>query len=236
MTLPLISCVIPVFNGERYLGEALDSALAQTHSPLEIIVVDDGSTDGTAEVVGRYAGRIEYLKQPNLGYEAAKDSGIRLARGEFIAFLDADDVWHPAKLAIQVARMRSRPELDLCFTRFRNFWMPDLAEEEQRYRRSSLAQPQASWSISTLLARRSAFERFGVFHDDRRALENMTWFLRAAQRGAVIEVLADILMDRRFNVESFTRRGQKAFFDNFLPILKEWRDYRRRTGFYIKGQ
>ena len=223
----LISCIVPVYNGERYLREALDSISGQTYRPLEIIVADDGSTDGTAEIAKDYGQNITYLHQTNRGYWAAKNLGLTATHGAFIAFLDADDLWHPEKLVRQIARMQEA-ELDLCFTRFENFWMPELAEEERRYRGQFLSQPQSAWSISTLLARRLVFERFGNFHDGSRGLENMTWFLRAAARGAVIEVLADILMYRRFNVESFTRRGRAEVFDNFLPILKEWRDYQRQ--------
>jgi glycosyltransferase involved in cell wall biosynthesis len=224
----LISCIIAVYNGERYLRETLDSILAQTYQPLQIIVADDGSIDGTAKVAADYGDRITYLRQSNKGYAAAKNLGLSAAKGDFIAFLDADDLWHLEKLARQMARLRERPEVDLCFTRFENFWMPELAEEERRYRGQFLSQPQSAWSISTLLARRSVFLRFGDFQDSSRGLENMTWFLRASARGAVIEVLADILMYRRFNMESFTRRGRAEVFDNFLPILKEWRDYQRQ--------
>jgi glycosyltransferase involved in cell wall biosynthesis len=103
MTAPLISCVVPVFNGERYLGEALDSILAQTYRPLELLVVDDGSTDGTAALVTRYRDQIRPLFQPNAGQAAARNLGLSVARGEFVAFLDADDLWHPEKLARQMA-------------------------------------------------------------------------------------------------------------------------------------
>jgi glycosyltransferase involved in cell wall biosynthesis len=224
----LISCIIPVYNGERYLRESLDSLSAQTYRPLEIIVADDGSTDGTPKVAQSYGQGITYVQQANRGYWAAKNLGLGAAHGEFVAFLDVDDLWHPEKLARQIARLRERTVIDLCFTRFQNFWMPELAEEEQRYEGQFLSQPQSAWSISTLLVRRAVFERFGDFHDGTRGLENMTWFLRAAAQGAMIEVMPDILMRRRFNVESFTRRDRAEVFDNFLPILKEWRDYQRR--------
>jgi glycosyltransferase involved in cell wall biosynthesis len=226
----LISCIVPVYNGERYLSEALDSISAQTYRPLEIIVADDGSTDRTAEVAESYGRPIIYVRQTNLGYWAAKNLGLSAAHGDLIAFLDVDDLWHPEKLARQRARLRERAEIDLCFTRFENFWMPELADEERRYRGQFLSQPQSAWSISTLLARRAVFERLGDFHDGARGLENMTWFLPAAGQGAVIEVMPDILMRRRFNVESFTRRAREEVLDNFLPILKEWRDFQRGKG------
>jgi glycosyltransferase involved in cell wall biosynthesis len=225
----LISCIVPVFNGERYLGEALDSILAQTYRPLKIIVADDGSTDGTAKLAAGYGERITYLRQSNQGYAAAKNLGLSAAEGDFIAFLDADDLWQPEKLARQMARLQERPDIDLCFTRYENFWMPELAEEEHHYRGHPLSEPQSAWSISTLMMHRVVFERFGNFQDGTRGLENMTWFLRASGRGAFIEVLSDILMYRRFNAESFTR-DHARLFDNFFPILKEWRDYQRRRG------
>src|SRR5712692_4526575 len=98
MKSALISCIVPVFNGERYLGETLDSILAQTYRPLEIIVVDDGSTDGTPAVANGYSEFIRYLWQANAGEAAARDQGLKVAQGELMAFLDADDLWHPKKL------------------------------------------------------------------------------------------------------------------------------------------
>jgi len=94
----LISCIVPVFNGERYVSEALDSILAQTYRPLEIIVADDGSIDGTAAVVASYGEQVIYLRQAN-AEPAARNLGLSAARGEFVAFLDAVDLWHPEKLA-----------------------------------------------------------------------------------------------------------------------------------------
>ncbi len=226
MSDSLISCIVPVFNGERYIGAALESIFNQTYHPLQVIVADDGSTDHTIDAIAGYRDRITFLRQTNLGYAAAKNLALSNAQGDFIAFLDADDFWRPDKLTTQMARMREHPGIDLCFTRYENFWMPELAEEERRYRGRPLSQPQSAWSISTLLARRTAFERFGNFQDGVRPLENMTWFLRASAAGAVIETLTEVLSYRRFNVESFTR-DRARFLENFLPILKEWRNYQR---------
>jgi glycosyltransferase involved in cell wall biosynthesis len=224
---PLISCIIPVFNGERYLGESLDSVFNQSYRPLQVIVVNDGSTDQTTEIARSYGNRLILLQQPNRGSAAAKNHGIRAAEGKYIAFLDADDLWHSEKLARQMTRLRNRVEITLCFTRFQNFWMPELAEEEHRYRNSRLSQPQSAWSIGTLLTRRSAFEEFGEFDDGLRGNENMMWFLRAARRGAVIDVIPDVLMSRRYHSGNDSRRGNRYLQDLLLPIFKEWRDYRR---------
>jgi glycosyltransferase involved in cell wall biosynthesis len=122
----VVSCIVPVYNGERYLAEALESILGQTYRSLEVIVVDDGSTDGTAAVLATYRQRITCLHQTNAGHAAARNRGLAVARGEFVAFLDADDLWHPEKLARQMARFQARPELDASVTHVQNFWMAEL--------------------------------------------------------------------------------------------------------------
>ena len=226
MDAPLISCIVPVFNGERYLPETLESVLAQTYRRREIILVDDGSTDGTAAVANSYRGRIRYIRQPNAGEAAARNRGLSMAGGEFVAFLDADDVWHPEKLERQIARFRERPELHLCFTQFRNFWVAEAVEEERRYRNGPLSEVQSGWSICTLLAPMRVFSEHGEFIRNGVPMsESMIWFLRAARRGAVIDVLPEILMHRRLHATNASRTNA---LDSLFPIVKEWRDYQRR--------
>ena len=104
---PLISCIIPVYNGQRFLAESLDSIFAQTYRPLEVIVCDDGSTDGTAHVAAEYPQPLVYIHQPNQGSPRARNCGIRAAKGDFLAFLDADDLWRSEKLTRQMARFQA---------------------------------------------------------------------------------------------------------------------------------
>jgi glycosyltransferase involved in cell wall biosynthesis len=229
MTWPLISCIVPVYNGERYLAETLDSILAQTHQPLEVLVINDGSTDRTATVAASFGPRVQYCWQENVGEAAARNRGLSMAHAEFLAFLDADDLWHPEKLARQIAQFQEKPEIDLCFTSFQNFWIPELAAEAQRYQGSPLSQPQSAWSTSTVLARRSAFARFGKFVDDgslTAGSESMIWFLRAHEEGAVSVVLPEVLMYRRMHTANCSRTN---LLEAFFPILKEWRDFQRRS-------
>ena len=116
----LVSIIIPAYNAERFIAETLASARTQTHGNLEIIVVDDGSTDGTASIVEEIASvdrRVQLLRQPNGGVAAARNLGIERARGEFIAPLDADDIWHPQKIARQIAAMRAAgPKVGMVYT------------------------------------------------------------------------------------------------------------------------
>jgi glycosyltransferase involved in cell wall biosynthesis len=194
---------------------------------VEILVVDDGSTDGTPEVADRYGAQVRYFRQENRGSASAKNRGLNAARGDFVAFLDADDVWHAEKLARQRRWLGDRRGLVLCFTSFQHFWMSELLEEAERNRGGPLSEPCSAWSISTLLAPREAFDRLGQFQDGLRGNENMLWFLAAATAGATIEVLPDILMQRRFHRENDTRKSPEHLRDLFLPIVRAWRDYRR---------
>jgi len=113
---PLVSAVVPAYNAERYIAEAIDSALAQTYEPMEVIVVDDGSTDSTARKVAGYAGKVRYVHQENAGCGPARNTGVAEAGGEFIAFLDADDLWLPEKTDMQMRLFESEPALGLVFT------------------------------------------------------------------------------------------------------------------------
>jgi glycosyltransferase involved in cell wall biosynthesis len=226
---PLVSCVIPVFNAARFLEETLASVFAQTHPAVEVIAVDDGSTDGSAEVLARHAGRVTCLRQANRGEAAARNAGLAAANGAFIAFLDADDLWAPDKITRQLARLREEPGIDLSFTAFRNFWMPEVESEAQHFADHALSRPSYSWSVCTLVAPRQVFARFGPFDEQLRSLPNMTWFVRAAGRGARVDVLREVLMRRRLHDANATRAATGLDPDEFLPLLKAWRDLRRDT-------
>ncbi len=229
MNSPLVSCVVPVFNGERYLREALDSILAQTYRPLEIIVADDGSTDETPKIVAAFGNRLRYLRQGNQGPAAARNLGIRAATGEFIAFLDADDLWHAEKLERQMARFQVRPELDYCVTYTQNFWVLELRLEAERYRRNRVAQPLPGYVTQTLFARRAVFDSVGLFNTALAHGDSTEWFLRAAEHGAVMELLPQVLTRRRLHSENRSRLRASDSREEFLRIVKSSLDRRRRS-------
>src|SRR4051812_26931964 len=112
---PLISVIIGVFNGEPYLREAIESVLAQTYSPVELIVVDDGSEDATGALATGFGRRLHYVRQPNGGMGAARNTGLSLATGDYLAFLDADDRFLPDKLERQMAVFEADPSVDMVF-------------------------------------------------------------------------------------------------------------------------
>jgi glycosyltransferase involved in cell wall biosynthesis len=116
VSAPLVSVVVPVYNGAKYLRQALDSALGQTYQPLQVVVVDDGSSDGSWEVMLSYGGRVRSLRQDNAGVAEARNAGIQASYGELIAFLDQDDWWLPGKVEKQVASFRSEERVALVHT------------------------------------------------------------------------------------------------------------------------
>jgi glycosyltransferase involved in cell wall biosynthesis len=229
MNSPLITCIIPVFNGERYLREALDSVFAQTYRSLDVVLVDDGSTDNTAAIAATYDDRVRYVHQNNLGPPAARNMGIRAARGEFIAFLDADDLWHPEKLERQIARFQARPELGYCVTYCQNFWIPDLQAEAEKYREHRVAQPLPGYVTQTLFARAAVFDSVGLFNVALAHGDSTEWFLRAAQKGTVMELLPDVLSYRRLHSENRSRLLASNSREEFLHIVKMSLDSRRLT-------
>ncbi|WP_421622120.1 glycosyltransferase [Alkalilimnicola ehrlichii] len=121
---PLVSVVMPAYNASAYIRQAIDSVLAQDYPAVELIVVDDGSTDDTVARVQAYGDRVRLLTQANQGSGAARNQGLEAARGEYIAFLDSDDVWLPGKLTAQVAYLERHPDVDLVYSRWQT-WRPE---------------------------------------------------------------------------------------------------------------
>ena len=225
----LISCIVPVFNGERYLGEALESILAQSYRPLEVLVADDGPTDATAAVAARYGEQVRYLCQPTAGPAAARNLGLSAAGGEFVAFLDQDDLWHPEKLARQMSRFQARPTLDVCVAHVRMFWISELREEAARYRHHWRAQAVPGYTTGTLLARRRLFDTVGRFNPSLWFSDASDWFLRAAERGAIMDLLPDVLTFHRVHHDNLSRRLAAASRAEYVGIVKASLDRRRRS-------
>jgi len=230
----LISCIIPVYNGERYLREALDSILAQTYRPLEIIIADDGSADGTAVIAADYGNQVRYLFQSNAGTAAACNSGLRVAQGEFIAFLAVDDLWHPEKLARQMSRFRSRPDLDLCVCHVQNFWEPELQEEAKRFRNHRISKPLPGYVPQALLAKRAVFDAVGDFDSELRHADSTDWFVRAMEQGAATELMPEVLVSRRLHGFNLSRRMASASRQEYLQIVKTILNRRRQKAITVE--
>jgi glycosyltransferase involved in cell wall biosynthesis len=205
---PLVSVVIPVYNGEQYLAEAIDSAFAQEYRPLEIVVVDDGSTDGSADIARSYAD-VRYIHRPNGGPAAARNSGIAASAGEFIAFLDHDDVWAPNKLSIEVELLVKYTHLGCIMSRAQLF-LED-RKEWPAWVTLGLEGPTTLTHLqSALVVRRDVFNRVGLFDEDYRVAEDTEWLLRASDADIEMTYMTRALMRRRVHGGNLSYRQDLA--------------------------
>jgi glycosyltransferase involved in cell wall biosynthesis len=225
----LVSCIVPVYNGERYISEALDSIVAQTYRPIEIIVADDGSTDGTAAVVAEYGREIRFVSQSTAGPAATRNLGLGAVNSDFVAFLDADDLWHLEKLDRQMKRFTELPELEISITHVQLFWVNELSGEKEYYKNHLRTEPVPGYTSGTLLARRRVFEKVGKFNTDLWFGDATDWFMRAREKSAFIEVLPDVLTYHRMHPKNLTRRRSEESRDEFLRIVKDSLERRKRN-------
>lgn len=224
----MISCIIPVFNGARYLGEAINSVLQQSYRPIEIIVVDDGSTDDTAAVARAYGDQIRYVRQANAGPAAARNHGVALASGQWIAMLDADDLWHPAKLARQMSYFEQDSELAVCATLVRNFWSPDVEAPPPSTYHPRLFEPWSGGG-SMLLAQRDVFETVGRFNTELLCSDDGEWWSRMVASGVRRTVIPEVLVFRRLHDANLTRREATRSEQELLELVKVRLDLRRKA-------
>lgn len=228
---PLVSIIIPAYNAAAYLPDSLRCVLGQTHPHVEAIVVDDGSTDGTAALLAEWAGRelrVRAVHQANQGLPSARNSGLRVARGEYIAFLDADDVIDPEKVARQLEHLQAHPDLDLVYS---DYQMADerLRPLESRtigVKRQPLRDVYAYTNLFPVMAallRRSLVERVGDFDPALRACEDWDYWVRCAAVGR-FGYLPGVTSTYRMHgsqmhrdLNYMLRYARQAAAKNFLP-------------------
>jgi glycosyltransferase involved in cell wall biosynthesis len=223
-----ITCIIPVHNGENYLAEAIQSVLDQTVSVYEIIVVDDGSTDGTSDVVATFASPVRLVRHARaLGPAAARNRGIEEAEGDFVTFLDHDDLWVPHKVESQLNAFRVDPELDFCVGKVQNFWMPEVQHEAERFEGHFRSGPIPGYVSCTLMVRKPFLDRIGRFNTNIAHADDTDWFLRARTAGAKELLLDDVLLRRRLHTTNRSRVRAGNSRDEYLAMLKARMDARR---------
>ena len=206
MVNPKVSVIIPAYNAEKFVKEAVDSALAQTYPDCEVIVVNDGSTDGTENVLRPYidARKIVYISQINKGLAGARNAGIRAARGEYIALLDSDDLFLPEKIARQLRALQEHSEYGVCYCDLLHF--SDSRAPRQFYHHrytypsgdvfAPLLHKQFINPLA-VFARRDVFEKYGYFDESLRRSEDWDLWLRLAHAGVKFFYLDEVLAHYR---------------------------------------
>ncbi len=222
---PKISIIIPVRNGENYLAEALESALDQTYPNKEIVVVDDGSTDGTREIVERFS--VRSLHQDPRGVGAARNRGVTHAAGEYLAFLDHDDLWEKTKLTAQMTLLLEKKSDPLVFAQVRPFLCSTLTEDERRA--ISVNEAIVPGYISgTLLLSQKRFREIGPFSETGHVGEFIEWYARALDRNLPIAMLQKVALYRRIHRSNMGRKPDLHPKTGYLKTLKLRLDQKKR--------
>ena len=221
----LVSVVVGAFNAAPYIGETIESVLAQTHRPLELIVVDDGSDDGTGDVVQRYGDAVQLLRQERQGNGGARNSGVARAQGPYLAFLDADDRFTPTKVAHQLALLDADPGLDMVFGHVREFLSPELTAAERAAVREPA--PESPWAAPNLmLIRRESYDRVGGFSTSLRVGVTVDWYARAVDAGLRYAILPEVVLERRLHTANNGTR-EAAARSQYVHVVKEALERRR---------
>lgn len=217
--LPLVTVIIPVYNGGKFLEEALQSVFDQTYQNMEIIVVDDGSTDNSADIAQRYPG-VNYIYQENQGVSVARNTAITKAKGEFIAFLDSDDFWMPDKLSIQIEYMLRNPEFRITTTDKTNFLEPG-TQLPNHLKQIDNWETMEENIPSTMVVHHSVFKEIGNYSPDYRASEDIEWIWRATDASISIKKVEKNLVRRRLHGSNLSWVMVKDHKTNLMRILRE---------------
>ncbi len=197
MAATLVSAIMPVYNGEAFLRAALDSLLAQDYERFEVVVCDDGSTDGTAEILATYPA-ITVVRQENAGAAAARNTAIAASSGELLAFFDSDDLWPPSRLTQQVEFLRDHPEVACVLGRQQ--WM----NPPPWLTRDAVYGDLDGIPLLSAMIKRTVFDDLGGFDASFRVAEDTDLLVRMRERGIEMAILPEIILYRRFHGGNLT--------------------------------
>ena len=223
---PEVSVLIPVHNGERYLAASIQSVLDQSHAALELFVIDNASTDGTADVARSFRS-IRYLHLAEKGLSKALNHGLEQCRGSFLGFLDADDLWSPNRLVAQLGAFAADPAVEMVFGYVEQFISPEL-DESAKAKLSIRNRRLPGLYRGSMLIRTESFWKVGRFEPAVEYGEFLDWYMRAAEHKIREVVLPDVVTLRRIHGANFgyTDRHKRV---EFARVLKRGLDRRRRS-------
>lgn len=230
--LPLVSIIMPAYNARRFVAEAINSVMEQDYPNWELIIVDDGSSDGTPDEIRKFGDAVRLIEQQNAGPGAARNRGVREAKGDFLAFIDADDIWCKDKISAQMRHLMENPDVGIVFGRLKR-WSPNpdntypppppVFPEEQKM---SLVAEESGWIypemlldsviwIVSAMVRTEVWRKLGGIDESLRVGEDYDLFLRAS-RLCQIDELDRIVAIYRNNLQSTTHTVRKIHPEYFV--------------------
>jgi glycosyltransferase involved in cell wall biosynthesis len=223
---PFVSIIIPTYNRDAFIQETVESALAQTWPAKEVIVVDDGSTDRTPEILSAFGERIRLIRQENRGVGTARNRAIQASRGEYFVFLDSDDLLLPNFLEVMVPTLRARPQVDIlycwwCFINEKGELLPEKGAYTGQGNLFLQTVVSNRLPIMTVLLPRRCVEAVGGFHPDPLVSEDWDFFLKITQRGYIFDYTPTVLVKYRFHGTNVTLNVSRSLtrYLNALDIL-----------------
>ena len=214
MSNPLVSVIICVFNDEAFLADAIDCVISQDYPNIELIVIDDGSHDSSAELAKSYQQVRLVSHSDNQGLPAARNTGIQSASGEYIAFLDADDRWPETKISTQVKFHQEHPESKFSYT-LERFFFEDMQEQPNWSKKPVFQEDHVAYCAGSMLFHRSLFEIVGLFNPEYRNGDGTEWSFRAKDLGYQGGIIEEVLLFRRIhkgNLSSSVDEETKSLF------------------------
>lgn len=225
---PLVSVILPVYNTEKYVAESIQSVLNQTHKNIEIIAINDGSIDGSLDVLKQFGNKLILIDcDQNQGIAAARNEGLKKAKGDFIALMDADDLWEPEKVETQINQFRENPELDISFSYMKCFLSPDLSVEIKAIRRCP-PDPMPGQVSATALIKSESFWKVGPFDPTWRVGEFIDWMTKANALKLNHATLPQAFLLRRIH-ETNTGVTERPARADYLKIVKAALDRKRSS-------
>lgn len=213
-----ISALIPAYNSGRFIGKAIESVLHQTYPPMEIVIFNDGSTDNTGAIVKTYRDRVRYIEGKKIGFTAARNYLLAQAKGDWIAFHDADDLWMPQKLEKQTTFMQQHPEMDACIGLAVQF-LEKGCTLPPNFKKSLLKEPSAQFYIPNMLVKKKVFRVVGAFvcYGTSTGVDS-EWFVRAKDANIKLGIVNEVLYKRRWHDTNLSHTF--SFNKTMLNILK----------------
>ena len=225
MTHPIVSVILAVKNGERYLEEAIKSVLAQTYKSHEIIVVDDNSSDNTGSIINSYS-QLRHIVNNGKGIADARNTGIDATNGEYIAFQSHDDIWTNDKLSTQVDYMLDHPEIEYVIARVK-FFLDEGHSSPYGFREELFSGDHVGMIPETLLVRKSLYGKIGKFNPDYDVAEDVDWFARAIDSNVPMAIIQKVLVYKRVHSANSSSDVAKNN-QNFLKLLRRSIERKRK--------
>jgi len=225
---PLVSVIMPIHNGERFLAEAIQNIKSQNYRPLEIILIDDGSTDRTETIAGQFKEDIRYIYQQKKGSFAARNVGIKMAKGDVIAFLDVDDLWEENTLSKQVKYLSGNSSVDIVQGLIQEMTLDESSKHDDLVFDES-SEPYQFINVGSAVYRKEVFNSVGLFDETLKQSADTDWFYRAWRANVSKHVIKEVALLYRKHDSNVTLGYGGSVYFGLLRLSKKYVDLEKRN-------